>query len=423
MTPYKFLVNNAPLKPEDVADRDLGFANLQGYTIVNHGREHVWLGLMRFTASPEDLPKLIVYLKAAGQNSTSARTLYRTLESYSRLKRSDAALAASYRRTATGGLVTAVGISESGFRKALPNARRPSSEAFRDGFVSRYRNRLQRDLPEGYDAVLVVAAHTDAEAKSHADTATEELAGLATVTWRSGTKNEGKEHFGYADGISQPQFFAEVEGAPPGAEYEHARPLSALLIAQPGAAPQAHEYGSFMAYIGVEQHLEHFQELIRKATEGGGCTEDEVTCWLMGRSRAGVALMGDHNYFTYSGPPPIKCPVSAHIRKANPRRTEDWPVRILRRGVAYKTDDGKCGILFQSFQADLQAHFERILFSWLLSASFPNAEAGPDPILGSRSTLPVPTGRAAINIPETPLTEIFEGEYFYLPSRPFFSTL
>lgn len=83
----------------------------------------------------------------------------------------------------------------------------------------------------------------------------------------------------------------------------------------------------------------------------------------------------------------------------NPRNGKEPNTRIFRQGIPHEEGEEK-GLLFQSFQAFLDAQFELLLKGWALNQHHPRQNAGVDPIVS------------------TPLTTIRGGEYFYFPSIP-----
>jgi Dyp-type peroxidase family len=103
-----------------------------------------------------------------------------------------------------------------------------------------------------------------------------------------------------------------------------------------------------------------------------------------------------------------RCPISAHIRKMNPRgitsiggKSIPNPAdtqchRILRRGLPYgpislsSTDrpiaDGvDRGLLFMSYQASIERQFEFLARRWANESNFPEPLSGHDPIIGQNA--------------------------------------
>ncbi len=131
-----------------------------------------------------------------------------------------------------------------------------------------------------------------------------------------------------------------------------------------------------------------------------------------------------------------KCPLGAHIRRANPRDMLDPLVsptagastltnrrRILRRGLPYIDPDGDKGIVFMAVCSSLFRQFEFIQQQWInYGLEF---DAGNDtcPLLGNRLQSDkhvIPPGAAnpttfiAAGLPEFVTTR--GGDYFFLPS-------
>jgi Dyp-type peroxidase family len=132
-----------------------------------------------------------------------------------------------------------------------------------------------------------------------------------------------------------------------------------------------------------------------------------------------------------------KCPLGAHIRRANPRDMLDPELsekkagsstltnrrRLLRRGLPYADADGERGVIFMGICSSLFRQFEFIQQQWMNYGL--DFEAGNDscPLIGSRSQSDkhvIPAGAAnattfiAARLPEFVTTR--GGEYFFLPS-------
>jgi deferrochelatase/peroxidase EfeB len=141
-----------------------------------------------------------------------------------------------------------------------------------------------------------------------------------------------------------------------------------------------------------------------------------------------------------------KCPVSAHIRRSNPRDSLDpllgsYPPgksatsalsnrrRILRRGLPYGAsgivdDASEHGFIFMAICASLFNQFEFIQQQWIQYGDSFNVGNDTDPIVGMRRSgakfvIPSdPAGTAppfiCANLPQ--FVEMRGGEYFFLPS-------
>jgi hypothetical protein len=89
-------------------------------------------------------------------------------------------------------------------------------------------------------------------------------------------------------------------------------------------------------------------------------------------------------------------PLFAHIRKMYPRDHErhgDRFHRMLRRGIPFGEPfdptngrghgvDADRGLLFNVFQASIEQGFEFLQQAWADNDTFPEAQTGPDPVIG-----------------------------------------
>lgn len=77
-------------------------------------------------------------------------------------------------------------------------------------------------------------------------------------------------------------------------------------------------------------------------------------------------------------------PVDSHVRKVNPRRPEDRPREIFRRGyplVSAGVGGLSRGLLFICFGRTISTQFEFIVRAWMRNPNFPRPGAGHDRIL------------------------------------------
>jgi Dyp-type peroxidase family len=230
-----------------------------------------------------------------------------------------------------------------------------------------------------------------------------------------------REHFGWADGFSQPS----IEGGPvpsrPGhgvpqddgvtwrdlkaGEFVHGYPDEDGHVVSGPAAPLLRN-GTYMVYRKLYQDVARFRGALRAEaaryaeTAGLQLDEDELyelmAAKVVGRWRDGVALelaprrpgagsldgeaqsMPDNDFrYLDEDAPGRRCPTGAHIRRTNPRNGlgGDGQVakrhRIMRRGMPYgprldgDTDDGEQrGLIFICFNADIERQFEIIQSQW-----------------------------------------------------------
>lgn len=84
-----------------------------------------------------------------------------------------------------------------------------------------------------------------------------------------------------------------------------------------------------------------------------------------------------------SNPADTRVPVTAHIRKANPRGPGDADRRIFRRGyplIASVGHELQRGLVFICFGRTITTQFEFITRAWTTNSNFPFEGAGPDPL-------------------------------------------
>src|SRR5205823_8595447 len=110
---------------------------------------------------------------------------------------------------------------------------------------------------------------------------------------------------------------------------------------------------------------------------GGNLTPDDFAALLMGRRKDGRPL--DLHPIAANGPPVggdslndlcyandrigARCPLSAHIRKMNPRSAGNERHVIMRRSIPYH-DREKVGLLFACYQSSLADGFVHLQSLW-----------------------------------------------------------
>ena len=191
------------------------------------------------------------------------------------------------------------------------------------------------------------------------------------VTQLGGVLPTGREHFGYADGFSQPAIegsrFDDHPGAGAPAGNGDWRPIAAgeFILGYPdeqGALPAAPppdalgRNGSYVVYRKLRQDVAAFRRRLREAAALYPGGEELLAAKLVGRWRDGTpldasphaedpALVADksrNNAFDYGRDPDgLRCPVGSHIRRMNPRLSMPFDGklvnrhRLIRRGITY----------------------------------------------------------------------------------------
>lgn len=307
-----------------------------------------------------------------------------------------------------------------------------------------------------------------------------------------------KEHFGFIDGISNPVFEGQFGDAHADAamavgngkildatsgkssgddnrwiplatgEFLLGHPDEAQEIADTTAPCEVMRNGTFLVYRKLHENVASFQNFIHTAAQRYSIVANipEIDAreilkakiagrWCDGvpvavaptieKWRAFNAKFGNHESdrpyvdFTYGDDPDgLKCPVTSHMRRTNPRdgltgrsSALNNRRRILRRGIPYGTsswdqpdDTNEHGIIFLAMCANITRQFEFVQQQWINYGLDANAGNDTCPLVGNRSgdakfVLPVDpdSGEAPFiwgGIPK--FVEMRGGEYFFLPS-------
>ncbi len=237
----------------------------------------------------------------------------------------------------------------------------------------------------------------------------------------------GGVHFGYRDGISQPN----IDGAP-GRRLADMQPEAGTgdfllgrdyantyggnyLGGLPNALGDNATYGAFRI---LRQDVPGFEALLDRYAEEARMDREQVAAKLMGRWRNGLPLTlspdtpeparpipfehldkfdyapgPDHPAY-YDDAQGLRCPVGAHIRRLNPRGAmamgKPHSRRLVRRGVAYgpawdpaQPDEVERGLLGYFICGDLEMQYEFILRAWVnQDISMHGLRGSREPILG-----------------------------------------
>ena len=343
--------------------------------------------------------------------------------------------------------------------------------------------------------VWIHAADVKHLAQRQAEVFAEAESNQVTIVGRQdgAVRPDRREHFGFTDGLSQP----EIEGLDSQPRHGHGavmagggtRPIQPgeFLLGYPteeGVLPDAPRpsalarNATFLVYRKIYQDVAAFRRLLSEQARRLGWDEELVAAKLVGRWRDGTALAlspkapgsgsgsgsalgsarapgsgsgsgsgpgsaklvrqrgstaSPSNDFSYADDPQgLRCPVGAHIRRANPRDSLPFEGklvnrhRMIRRGMPYgpllrpgTNDDGvDRGLIFASFQADLERQFEFIQSQWLNDGNALGLGAAKDALVGNQDgtgTMIVPGARTAFVHPLSSLVTIRAGEYFFVP--------
>jgi len=252
--------------------------------------------------------------------------------------------------------------------------------------------------------------------------------------------NGYREHFGFLDGKSQPNFWRKktrFSGVFKTDELDHVLFRSEKL-----------NFASYLVFRKLEQNVFAFNEKVEAIIEAFdnvnvSITKEHAKALIMGRFQGdGIPtvllknpffrssprkvrktelnsfnnfkvdpLEGGKSIFEEKDPDGIICPFHSHIRKANPRSKDVFfngeyddkvagetikpRLRIVRRGMTYgERDPGQqnlpskdVGLLFMCFQANIRNQFEKIHTQWLQNENYPTSTkgkqaSGRDPLVG-----------------------------------------
>jgi Dyp-type peroxidase family len=270
------------------------------------------------------------------------------------------------------------------------------------------------------------------------------------------------EHFGFADSGSQPLFFqSDIERKRQKKDRTNVWELGVgphlVLVPDPygeekdastGKVVHRHS-GSYLVFRKLAQNVRKFKENEQKLAAVLGLTGEDAKragALVMGRFADGTPVVlqptagRPSNNFTYADDPDgEKCPLQAHIRKANPR-TPGTP-RIVRRGITYgkrwkepkdnpsleELPEADVGLLFMSYQKDIERQFEFLQLAWANNPRFPVMQApGIDPVIGQPGGMGAgqqkwPTQWNELREKHKPFdfhgaVTLQGGEYFFAPS-------
>jgi deferrochelatase/peroxidase EfeB len=338
-------------------------------------------------------------------------------------------------------------------------------------------------------------------------------AGFDVIYRLTTTDMGGVEPFGFADGLSQPEIdWSRSLPAGDAAQlsYHNLSCLGEFILGYPNeyglytprpvlsaerdpnnSLPRAEDSpgsadlgrnGTYLVIRQLRQDVHGFWQAMDERSGGVEAERERLASQLVGRTLTGAPIVADGsaadsaatgsapdlNAFTFeSDPAGHRCPIGAHIRRANPR-TADLPPggigavsqlirtlglaararaqdlaasarfhRLLRRGREYgvrvtpqraleSLAPPESGLHFVCLNANIQRQFEFVQSAWLMGTKFNGLHEESDPLLGNRLpgsagkrcdyfTMPRADGpsRRLANLPQ--FVSVAGGAYFFLP--------
>lgn len=452
-----------------VKDNEPWLAKTQSNILKGHGRGHMQL----------------LFLQFAPGNATAVRALLRSLPVTSALEQHTQKLrhktALKNDAAASDPINLNIYLTAEGYRVlGIPLG---DDKAFAENMANRG---IEGDNPDKWEApfdrgihAMIAFANVDPAVLQREVTDFKKKAGncITVAGEQDGSKITNEhgaaiEHFGYADGISQPLFFDDDFAGISTRHWNPEAPLG-LALTRDWAVPDAECFGSYLVFRKLEQNVRGFktaEHLLAHQLDYTGTAEEAAGAMIVGRFEGGLPVLRwgstispeEHNHdndFNYAGDTEGKrCPFHAHIRKTNPRgdtarflgQDEDAERahRIVRRGITYgdrrfgadgliAEDDhpsGGVGLLFMCFQANIENQFEHIQRAWVNNNDFPCPFSGIDPVIGQGKNRERSNGDALeqqwLSADGARRSHSFSdfvtlkgGAYFFAPSLPFFKTL
>jgi Dyp-type peroxidase family len=250
------------------------------------------------------------------------------------------------------------------------------------------------------------------------------------------------EPFGFRDGISQP-FVAELSSSvtarspadaavelgefllgypnaygnltdrpvlPQMADPARVLPSTGASTNRAGNTADLGRNGTYLVFRSLRQHVGEFWAYLDRAASAAGQEAGTIGAKFVGRWPGGAPLalspevdraeLSVANDFGYAEEDPhgLRCPLGAHVRRANPRDFIDGQKqrvsvtnrhRLLRRGRKYGPVSGEVngavGLHFIALNANLSRQFEFVQHSWINNPKFNGLYDDIDPISGARA--------------------------------------
>jgi Dyp-type peroxidase family len=371
--------------------------------------------------------------------------------------------------------LTAAGLKAIGLEKA---ARRKFPKEFRDGMRERAEELgdVCASAPKFWDedlgspaAHLLLTVYAPQDGERDAQLARWRTRVEGDEDLRRGheqladTLAGAREHFGFEDGFSQPA--VEGSGRDPRGEgvlmhlgrWRELRLGEFVLghrdedgVVPARETPLLHN-GTFMVWRKLEQDVPLFRRWVREAASGDPHEEELIKAKIVGRWADGDSLVrspdghtpgGKRNRFLYGGDERgLRCPVGAHVRRANPRDALGWRTerskrhRLLRRGMPYgrplpdgatEPDGERRGLIFVCLNASIARQFELVQTHWLYDGDSFGLGGDRDFLLGAEDPegkMTLPGHPPRFLSPQQQFVRTRGGEYLFVPGMKALSAL
>jgi Dyp-type peroxidase family len=501
--PLDLKTNQEPINPTDPQYQDV-LEDLQGNILKGHGRDksvHIFLTFPNPQENPEKIDALKNWMAELAINEiTSAK---RQLDEAKAWRENETPGETFFHFALSSSGYTKLGFSDSDQPKGTNLQKRGPdiqyAEAFQEGMKLRNIlldppvNTWDANFSKNIDALVIIADDNPEILNQKSSEIVRSLKDITTNIFdeQGDTLRQdfnGKslvvEHFGYADGISQPIFFQQNVTSE--SNFSQDAPLSLVLIPDPFGTSGV-SFGSFLVFRKLEQNVQGFKKAELALSQAVGISSELAGAMAVGRFEDGTPLVLQPddgspglNDFNYTGDTEgLKCPFQSHIRKSNPRlesvgtfakdKEQELGHRIARRGVAYggplsdfSQDFNRLprigvGLLFMCYQSDIWEQFEFIQRLWCnnpiflkpgLKGSTNNTnydKTGLDAVIGQRQgnqadpligeapeppkNWPASYGQPTVKPDIAPENQFGQfvtlkgGEYFFSPSLTFLKSL
>ncbi|NET51836.1 MAG: peroxidase [Merismopedia sp. SIO2A8] len=401
---------------------------LQGNILKSHGRDHAVHLFLKFTALAQEAKEWLQTFAQA--YVTSAAKQAQQTKSYKRSKK------LGVKASSTTTTFVNLFLSRKGYQYLDTGFKVPRDDFFKYGMKAKEvkdylgdvsHKEWDQGLQDEIHALILIADDDSERLKTLVEELTPCLSSVAEIVQQEtgfilrNDSDQVIEHFGFADGVSQPLFMkSDVDKAKDKDDFDQwdpRAPLNVVLAKDPNGKTED-SYGSYLVYRKLEQDVEAFRAAEAKLAAKLGIDSELAGAYIVGRFKDGTPVTLSEqptetttNNFNYNNDPtnfgldpkPSKCPFHAHIRKTNPRgdtsRVHSAPHpetelererghRIARRGISYGEQDPNLapktgsGLLFLCFQGEIVGQFAFIQNAWANENKFVKVNVGNDPIIG-----------------------------------------